>query len=104
MVILVTIKYPSIPKIRARLRSHAPMEHMPIDECRLGYVTHLRHSKDDDVHFLRHDRRNYGSFHGRLLGLWDDLRSLSRKFRQSLAEMPREGPDPQLGEMSVHGP
>ena len=22
----------------------------------------------------------------------------------SLAEMPREGPDPQLGEMSVHGP
>ena len=76
---------------------------MPTDECHLVYVTHPRHSKDD-VHFLRHDRRNYGSFHGRLLGLWDDLRSLSRKFRQSLAEMPREGPDPQLGEMSVHGP
>ena len=37
-----------------------------------------------DVHFLRHDRRNYESFHGRLLGLWDDLRSLSRKFGQFL--------------------
>ena len=57
-----------------------------------------------DVHFLRHDRRNYGSFHGRLLSLWNDLRSLSRKFRQSLLEMPREGPDPQLGEILVHGP
>ena len=60
--------------------------------------------KVHDVHFLRHDRRNYGSFYGRLLGLWDDLRSLSRKFTQSLAEMPRKGPNPQLGEMSVHGP
>ena len=46
MVILVTIKYPSILKIRARPRSHAPMEHMPTDECHLGYVTHPRHSKD----------------------------------------------------------
>ena len=45
MIILVTIKYPSIPKIKARLRSHALMEHMPTDECRLGYVTHPHHSK-----------------------------------------------------------
>ena len=60
--------------------------------------------KVHDVYLLRHDRRNYGSFHGRLLCLWNDLRSLSRKFGQSLAEMPREGPNPQLGEMLVHGP
>jgi hypothetical protein len=41
----LTIKYPSILKTKARLRSHAHMERMPIDGCRLGYATHLHHSK-----------------------------------------------------------
>ena len=45
MVILVTIKYPSIPMVRARPRSHVPLEHMPTDECHLGYATHPSHSK-----------------------------------------------------------
>ena len=60
--------------------------------------------KVHDVHLLRHDRRNYGSPYGQFLDLWDDLRSLTRKFGQSLAEMPRKGPGTQLGEMSFHDP
>ncbi len=45
-----------------------------------------------DVHLFGHDRRNHGSLHGRLLGLWKDLRSLSLELGQSLAAMPRRGP------------
>ena len=60
--------------------------------------------KVHDVHFFRHDRRNYGSLHGWLLSLWKKLRSMCSQSRQSLVEMPRKGPDPQLGEMSFYGP
>ena len=56
-----------------------------------------------DVHFLGYDWGNYGSFHGRFLGLWNDFWSLSRKFGQSLAEMLRKGSNPRLGEMPFHG-
>jgi len=60
--------------------------------------------KVHDVYFLGHDGGNYGSPYGQFLDLWDDLRSLTRKFGQSLAEMPRKGPGTQLGEMSFHDP
>ena len=59
--------------------------------------------KVHDVHFLRYDWGSYGSLHGWFFSLWNNLWSLSRKFGQSLAEMPRKGPDHQLGEMPFYG-
>jgi len=44
MVILVTIKFSSIPMIKARLCSHTPMEPTLIDGCHSGCVMHPRHS------------------------------------------------------------
>jgi hypothetical protein len=38
------IKFPSIPTIKARLHSHARMEHTHVEECRSGCVTHPLHS------------------------------------------------------------
>ena len=95
---------PIHPKIRARPRSHAPMEHIPTDKCHLGYVTHPRRSKGAWCPFSPTWSKKLWKFSWTTSRFGDDLRSLSRKFRQSLAEMPREGPNPQLGEMSVHGP
>jgi hypothetical protein len=40
--------------------------------------------------------------YGGLLRLWENFRSLSRKSGQSLAEMPRNGPGTQLGELAYH--
>ena len=37
---------PSIPMIKAKQRSHAHMEHIHIEECRLGCAMHPPHSKD----------------------------------------------------------
>ena len=104
MDILATIKSLSILKTKARPRSHAPMEHMPIDGCRSGCAMHRIIPKVHDVYLLRHDRRNHESLHEWFLGLWKDLLSLSRKFGLSLAEMPRKGPSAQLGKMSFHDP
>ena len=57
--------------------------------------------KVHDVHFFGHDRKDYGSLHGRLLSLWKDLRSMSSQSGQSLAEMPIKGPGAQL---PLYGP
>ena len=56
-----------------------------------------------DVHFLRHDRRNYGSLHGWLLSLWKKLWSMCSQSRQSLVEMPRKGPGTILGGVPSFG-
>ena len=46
MGILVITKFPSIPMIKAKLRSHVHIERMHTEECRSGCAMHPPHSKD----------------------------------------------------------